>query len=325
MNNIRKAARQKSKLRLGLSSVSGGGKTKSALRLAYGFMDSYEKVIVIDSENGSADLYADMGDFSVLPLGAPYPPEKYIAAINECVKAGFELIIIDSITHEWDGVGGCLEIKQMLGDGYDKWKTVTPRHQKFIDAITSCPVHIITTVRRKQDYEMSKGENGGKGKVQKVGLKEVTREGFEYELTANLEIELNHLASASKDRTGLFMDIDPFIISEETGVKLKEWCDSGVAPIERKENKPPAPNTVIPIVPIGTEHDKFESIKDNIVNKGFTFEQVAKKYELSEEAVNDIKAAIKEKQNPVTPKPEPQQITQAMIHEMNSQYATDPF
>lgn len=227
MSNLRKATRQKAKIRLGLSAVSGGGKTYSALLIAYGITNDWSKIAVIDTENNSADLYAHLGEYSVLPLSAPYTPERYIDAIKECEGAGMEVIIIDSITHEWDGKGGCLQIQEQLGGKYQDWAKVTPRHQAFIDTILQSKCHVITTVRRKQDYEMTK-DSGGKMKVEKAGLKEVTREGFEYELTANLEIDVRHNATASKDRTGLFMGQPAFIPSIETGQMIKEWCESGV-------------------------------------------------------------------------------------------------
>lgn len=237
MTQLRKATRQKAKIRLGLSAVSGGGKTFSALLIAKGITGDLSKVAIIDTENGSADLYAHLGDYNVLPLVAPYTPERYIAAIKECEAAGMEAIIIDSITHEWDGKGGILEISNsMSGNSYTNWAKITPRHQAFIDAILQSTCHIITTVRRKQDYELV--DKDGKKVPQKVGLKEVTREGFEYELTINLELDTNHMATASKDRTGLFVSGIPFTPTEETGRMIKEWCELGVElkpiPIEDK-------------------------------------------------------------------------------------------
>lgn len=226
MANLRKATRQKAKIRLGLSAVSGGGKTYSALLIAYGICGDWDKIAIIDTENNSADLYAHLGQYSVLPLSAPYTPENYIKAIKECEDAGMQVIIIDSITHEWDGKGGCLQIQEQLGGKYQDWAKVTPRHQAFIDAILQSKCHVITTVRRKQDYEMSKDSNG-KVKVEKAGLKEVTREGFEYELTVNLELDTRHNAVASKDRTGLFMGKPAFIPTIETGKIIAEWCESG--------------------------------------------------------------------------------------------------
>lgn len=229
MSQLRKATRQKAKIRLGLSAPSGGGKTYSALLVASGLCGGdWSKIAVIDTENNSADLYAHLGDYNVLPLSAPYTPERYIDAIADCENAGMEVIIIDSISHEWDGKGGCLQIQESLGGKYQDWAKVTPRHQAFIDRILQCKCHVITTVRRKQDYEMTK-EASGKVKVEKVGLKEVTREGFEYELTVNLEMDLRHNATASKDRTGLFMGKPEFTPSYETGRLIAEWCESGAS------------------------------------------------------------------------------------------------
>ena len=225
---LQKATRKKVKLRLGLSAVSGGGKTYSALLLAKGLVGDLSKVAVIDTENGSASLYAHLGEFSTIELSAPYTPERYIEAIQACEQAGIECIIIDSITHEWDGKGGVIDISNsMTGNSFTNWAKLTPRHQAFIDAILQSPCHVITTVRRKQDYEMTK-DSSGKTKVEKAGLKEVTREGFEYELTVNFNLDEKHNCTASKDRTGLFMDKPQFTISEATGITIMEWCESGV-------------------------------------------------------------------------------------------------
>lgn len=223
---LRRATRKKAKIRLGLSAVSGGGKTYSAILIAKGLCGDLNKVAIIDTENGSADLYAHLGNYNVLQLTAPFSPERYIEAIRACEKEGMEVIIIDSISHEWDGKGGCLEIVEQLGGKYQDWAKVTPRHQAFLDAIIHSSAHIITTVRRKQDYEMVKDGNG-KIKVEKGGLKEITREGFEYELTANLELDLKHNATASKDRTGLFMNKPAFVPTEKTGEAIALWCEQG--------------------------------------------------------------------------------------------------
>lgn len=223
---LKKAERKKAKIRLGLSGASGFGKTYSALLIAKGMVGSWDKIALIDTENGSGELYSDLGEYNVVTLEAPYSPERYIEAIKMCEKAGMECIIVDSITHEWDGKGGCLDIQNSLGGRYQDWAKVTPRHDSFIQAILTSSSHVITTVRRKQDYEMT--DNNGKKSVQKVGTKEVTREGFEYELTMNLEIVNDkHLVRASKDRTSLFMGLPEFVPSEETGKKIKDWCESG--------------------------------------------------------------------------------------------------
>mgnify|MGYP000494615008 CR=1 FL=1 len=229
---LRKAQKQKAKLRIGISGTSGSGKTYSALLLASG-MTSWKKIAVIDTENGSADLYSKLGNYNVITLKAPFSPERYIEAIHECEKENMEVIIIDSITHEWDGNGGCLELVEQVAkassskNSYTAWAKITPRHNAFVQSILQSSAHVITTVRRKQDYDMSKDSNG-RTVVTKMGLKEVTREGFEYELTLSFNLTQNHLAEASKDRTGLFMDKPEFIISEAIGRNLQEWSEEGV-------------------------------------------------------------------------------------------------
>jgi hypothetical protein len=225
---LQQARRNEVKLRIGLSAPSGFGKSYSALLLAYGITKDYSKIAVIDTENGSASLYADLGNFQVLNLEPPYSPERYMKAISLCEQNGIEVIIIDSISHEWSGNGGCLEIHDKLGGRFQDWGKITPRHQSFIDKILQSSCHVITTVRRKTDYSMEKDQSG-KSKVVKHGLKEVTREGFEYELSVNFEIiNDNHLVRVSKDRTGLFMNKPEFVITPETGEKLIEWCSSTI-------------------------------------------------------------------------------------------------
>lgn len=226
---LKTAQRHQVKLRLGLSGASGFGKTFSALLLANGITSDWSKIAIIDTENNSANLYAHLGNFNVLSLDEPYSPERYINAIKTCEKASIEVIIIDSITHEWQGKGGCLQIHEQLGGRFQDWSKVSPRHQSFIDAILQSKCHIITTVRSKIDYSLDSDQNG-KTKVVKHGTKEITREGFEYELTVNFElINDKHLAKASKDRTGLFMDKPEFIINQSTGKKLMQWCNLGLS------------------------------------------------------------------------------------------------
>lgn len=235
---IQVAQKKKVKLKVGMSGASGFGKTYSALLLAFGAIkelhpdlsddECWSKIAVIDTENESASLYADLGPYNVINLEPPYSPERYIEAINAVLVAGMEVAIIDSITHEWDGSGGCLDIQSTLGGRYQDWAKVTPRHQAFVNKILQSPIHVITTVRRKQDYEMTK-DSTGRLQVQKAGTKEITRDGFEYELTLNFEfVGDNHMVKASKDRTGLFMNEPEFIITAETGKKLIQWANSGI-------------------------------------------------------------------------------------------------
>jgi len=231
MMQLKKATRKQVKLRLNISAPSGAGKTYSALRMANGLCGDWSKVAVIDTENGSASLYSHLGEFNTIDLTPPFTPEKYIEAINACVAGGMEAIIIDSSTHEW----ACLiEENELLaqskfrGNTWSAWSQTTPRHDKFINAVLHCPVHVITCTRSKMETVM-----GDDKKVKKVGMKDVQREGWEYELTISLNIDRDtHLAIPSKDRTNLFEGKNPFLITEETGKQIAAWCNSGESEIK---------------------------------------------------------------------------------------------
>lgn len=227
---LQKATRKKSKLRLNLSGPSGSGKTYSALLLAKGLVQDWSKIAVIDTENGSASLYEHLGGFNTIDLQAPFTPERYIEAIDTCVQAGMECVIIDSSTHEWSGPGGCIEINEHLaqtkfkGNTWSAWSQTTPRHDAFIQCVLQSSAHIITCTRSKMETVMTDDK-----KVKKLGMKDIQREGWEYELTISLNIDRDtHTASASKDRTEIFEGLDPFVITEATGVKIRQWCEQGI-------------------------------------------------------------------------------------------------
>lgn len=228
---LTKATRKKSKLRLNISGPSGSGKTYSALLMAKGLVGDWDKVAVIDTENGSASLYEHLGGFNTIDLQAPFTPERYIEAIDTCVKAGMECIIIDSSSHEWDGAGGCLEINEKLaqskfkGNTWSAWSVTTPRHEAFVNKVLQSPIHIITCTRSKMETVMTDDK-----KVKKVGMKDIQRAGWEYELTVSLNIDRDtHTATASKDRTELFDKSDPFVITEATGRLIRDWCEKGIS------------------------------------------------------------------------------------------------
>lgn len=229
MSMFQKAVRKKAKLRLLLTGPSGSGKTYSALLLAQGL--GATKIAVIDTEKGSASLYAHLCDFDVLELDPPYNPERFIEAIKGASDAGYEALIIDSTTHEWSGVGGCLEMVDKLasakfrGNTWSAWNDVTPRHRAFIDALLRAPLHIIATSRSKT--ETAQVEEGGKKKVVKLGMKAEQRDGLEYEFTTVLDLSHEtHLAMVTKDRTGIF-GADPELVTKDTGARLLRWLEAG--------------------------------------------------------------------------------------------------
>lgn len=226
---FKRAERKKAKLRLAILGPSGAGKTYSAIKIAMGLGG---KIAMIDSERGSGELYAHLCEYDVCGLVPPFTPEKYVEAIHEAERAGYSVIIIDSLSHAWSGTGGLLEdVDKRKGQGNDftAWRTVTPRHNALVDAMLSSPCHIIGTMRTKQEHVLvDEVRNGKTVKVpKKVGLQPVQRDGLEYEFTVVLDIDLErHMASASKDRTSLF-DGQFFTPTEETGASLIAWLDAG--------------------------------------------------------------------------------------------------
>lgn len=249
---LRKATRQKTKMRVALTGPSGSGKTYSALLMASG-MTSWDKIALIDTENGSGDLYAQLGPYSVITLSAPFTPERYIEAITACEAAGIEVLIIDSISHEWEGKGGILETHDaMTGNSYTNWGKLTPRHNAFIQKILQSRCHVVATMRSKQDYVLT--DVKGKQVPQKVGLKAIAREGVDYEFTLVMDLNINHLATASKDRTGLFMSAQNDAVGSEkitpdTGRKLLEWTMVGVdaeIPAPVRAPRAPVPSVAAP-------------------------------------------------------------------------------
>lgn len=225
-----KAVRKRAKLRLALSGPSGSGKTYGALMIAKGLGG---KVAVIDTERGSASLYSHLLDYDTLELDAPYSPERFVDAIHAAEAAGYDVLVIDSITHEWNGAGGILEIVDNLakasrsGSSFNAWNEGSARHRKFIDAMLQAQIHVIATMRSKAAYVQEK--DGDRTKIKKVGMAPEQRDGVEYEFTVLLDLtNEGNLAQASKDRTGLFSD--PHRITAETGKRLAAWLDSGAAP-----------------------------------------------------------------------------------------------
>lgn len=219
---LRQSQRKKAKIKMALQAPSGAGKTMSAILLAKGLCNGdLSRVVVIDTENGSADLYAHLGNYNVISLKPPFTPQQYVEAINVCEKAGMEVIIIDSISHCWDYL---LDYHSSLaGNSFTNWAKIKPLEKSFMDKILQCDAHVIATMRTKQDYVLN--QKDGKFIPEKVGLKAVQRDGVDFEFTLVLDIDIKHYATASKDRTSLFMDKPEFKITPEIGIKILEWCN----------------------------------------------------------------------------------------------------
>lgn len=202
MSRFQKATRKQSKLRLALVGPSGSGKTFSALSIA---KHLGKRIAVIDSERGSARLYAGRAaDFDVLEL-ENYSPRDYYEAIREAEREGYDVIVVDSLTHAWSGKGGALEMvdnaarRSQSKNSYMAWRDVTPEHNALVDAMVGCKSHIVVTMRVKTEYVLEEDKNGKKT-PRKVGLAPIQRDGLEYEFTVVGDLDLEHNLIVSKTR-----------------------------------------------------------------------------------------------------------------------------
>jgi hypothetical protein len=221
---FQKAQRKKAKLRLSIAGLSGTGKTWSALELATGMGG---KIALIDTEAGRGELYGENFDYDCMQISAPYSPQKYINAIQSAEKLGYDILIIDSLSHAWIGEGGVLSIAEKAGGEFQKgWKTATPQHNLLVETIIQSKLHIIMTMRSKADYVVEINEKG-KHAPRKVGLAPVQRDGLEYEMTIAMDINHENIAHVTKDNTQLFNQqyIKP---TKEMGRQIMEWLNSGL-------------------------------------------------------------------------------------------------
>jgi hypothetical protein len=234
-SRFKTAVREKERLRMAIDGPSGSGKSLTALRFACALG---KKVAVIDTENRSSRLY--LGEewdghklaFEVCDLKDSYSPSEYTAVIEEAGRAGFDVLVIDSLSHAWEGKDGALEIKDKSGDKntYTAWKTVTPMHNKMVGAILSSPCHVIVTMRSKQDYVLEKNDEG-KMVPRKVGMAPVQRWGMEYEFTIYGSMDWSHIMTISKSRCSAVADaivvkpgaafIEPVLRWLETGINVE--------------------------------------------------------------------------------------------------------
>jgi hypothetical protein len=263
-----RAERKQAKLRLAITGPSGSGKTYSALLIASGIG---KKIALIDTENHSASLYVgeeEIPPFDTLEIEPPYTIQKYTDAINAAEQAGYDVLIIDSISHAWAGEGGLLEKKESLdgtgrGNSYTNWASITKEHERFKSWLLKTNIHLIATIRSKQDYVLEANEKG-KQVPKKVGLAPVQREGIEYEFTMVLDLAMNHHASVSKTRAKMF-DGRLFTPSKKTGDELLQWLSSGKSEDEElKERIDKAKNILLGK---GIKEEAIQSLIKDLPNK----------------------------------------------------------
>jgi len=209
--------------------LSGSGKSLSAGLLFKGLLTNVSDLVVCQTENGRMQLYADkIGKFKIMEMKPPFTPSSLIEALEKIEAAGHKGVILDSLSDFWAGLGGVLDMHssaaEVTKNSFTAWKKITPQHEALFNKILSSPLHIICTLKKKSDYVMEQGPNG-KQVPKKVGLADIARDGTEYRWMLQFDLDREtHMATASKDNTGLFDGKAPFIITEETGKKLREWC-----------------------------------------------------------------------------------------------------
>jgi AAA domain len=237
MSKFNQATRKRVFLKLGITGPTGSVKTFSANLMAAGLADG-GKVAVLDTENKSASLYADLFKFDVLDISPPFTESKFIDGINAAVSEGYAVLILDSFSHSWQGI---LDYKATLdargGNSYVNWNKAGAKFNEVLAAILQSKIHIIACMRSKMDYILEPDVRG-KMVPRKVGLAPIMRDGIEYEFTTVFDGDLEHFVTVSKDRTGLFVD-QRFQITEETGRKLLEWLSSAS---EMVADTPPVPS-----------------------------------------------------------------------------------
>lgn len=225
-----RAERKRAKARIGLVGPAGSGKTMSALKLAFGIVGPQGRIAVIDTEHGSASLYAHLCEYDVLEISAPFTAKKYLAAIKEAEEKNYDILLIDSLSHAWAGPGGILEFVDNLTEVKNKftaWREASPQHNSLVEAMLQSSIHIIGTMRAKTEYVLSEDDKGKKV-PKKVGLAPVQRESMDYEFTLVFDIDRDkHIATSSKDRTSLF---DGFYEKLEIhhGELIRNWLETGV-------------------------------------------------------------------------------------------------
>jgi hypothetical protein len=239
--NITKAKRELVWLKIGLIGSSGSGKSYSALRLASGMRDELSKMgvqtkIALGNTEGSRGrIYANEFDYDIVDVPVDSDPEDYAEFVKYIISQGYKILILDSVTHEWKKA---LEIHQQNGGDFKAFAKVTPRHNKFVSAIADSPIHIITTIRGEDKYEIEKNESG-KTIIRKLGIGGDQRKDYEFELLLTFMIDQKtNLAEYQKDNTHLFENRPAVILTEDHGRELIQWANSGegyTAPIRTME------------------------------------------------------------------------------------------
>lgn len=229
---FKKATKEQSRLRMALHGPSGSGKTYSALSIA---THLGRRIALVDTESGSASKYADAFSFDVAELTGDYNPDRFIAAVTAAAEAGYDVVVIDSLTHAWNGKGGFLDLvdaqckRSNSSNSFAAWKALTPVYQRLVQTLLNAPIHVIVTLRAKQEYVQERGDNG-KTKITKVGMAPEIRDNFQYEMDVEGMMDLDHNLVIGKTRCSA---IDGKVYQKpgkDLADALNAWLTSGVQP-----------------------------------------------------------------------------------------------
>lgn len=234
---FKKATKEQAKARLALMGPSGSGKTYTALTVAKVLAGKHGKVAVIDSERGSASKYADLFGFDVVEM-EEHSPDDYIRVIGEAQAGGYDVLIIDSMSHEWSGKKGALELhdrataRSKSKNSFTSWMEITPKHNRFVDTILAYPGHVIGTFRTKTAYIIE--DVGGKQTPKKVGTNPIQRDGIEYEFDIVGEMDLANTLSVTKTRCSELHGVVIDKPGADFGQTILGWCSTGEVPVAKR-------------------------------------------------------------------------------------------
>lgn len=224
--NIREAVRAGSRVVIGIAGPSGSGKTYTALKIARGMVSSPREIGFLDTENRRGSLYADIldGKFLIGDLYAPFSPARYRQAIEEFQAAGVKVLVVDSVSHEWEGDGGCEEIAAS-GGKMANWKLAKSEHKKFMSALLQSDMHIIACIRAREKVDFKNPRD-----PVSLGLQPICEKNFMFEMTASMMMwdsgRNQQFLKMPSDLVSVFGDGSNYL-NESHGKALIEWVNSG--------------------------------------------------------------------------------------------------
>lgn len=295
---IKKATKTQARLRMAIHGPSGCGKTYTTLRISTSLC---KRVCLIDTECGSASKYADKFDFDVIELTDDYNPERLVEMLKYIAGQGYDGIVVDSMTHFWNGSGGFLElvdneVKRMKAkgnkpDSFAAWKAIDPVYKRMVHAMHTSPSHVMVTLRAKTEYAKVEGDNG-KTKIQKIGLAPEMRDNFQYEMDVEGMLDLEHNLAIGKTRCEALDGMVFTKAGEDVAGILRGWLSSGAPAAPRAKSDF---ERISELFEIAETEDALASLRDQ-VNSCFkagkiSKDETGKLVELNKKAVGRIAEA----------------------------------